>query len=188
MCVESGAGKGHRRNQQSGSTISADSTSEDLRDLPVCIQSLGAAGQDLLNNVQQQSIVDMWTILRKGIQVVKHGRSGKPKYRILSCDEAMTLLYWRENRQVTDDHSLNSLDMGAGGNNYALPDMSHFGGLDHTNTRKSVSRRRSSFSVFSKQDSRREVVIRDVLEVSAGRRAGGGEGWYNSICFPSWIV
>lgn len=156
--------KGHRT-QFSDSTLSADSTGSDdnLRELPLCIQNLGTAGQDLLNNVQQQCIIDMCNILRHGILVLKHGRSGKPKLRTLCCDEALTILYWREVGQVvSDDRSANSVEAGG---NFALPDKSPFHNSFMDHPKKIVARRRSSFSVFSKQDSRREVVLRDVIEV-----------------------
>lgn len=149
----------------SDSTVSMDSFSEDYKELPLCIRNLGASGQDLLNHVQQQCIVDMFNILHPGILVLKHGRSGKPKLRTLCCDDSLSVLYWREVGQIVNDDR--STQSGDAQGNFQLPDMPPFSSsfLDQSNPKKSVSRRRSSFSVFSKLDSRREVVLRDVLEV-----------------------
>jgi hypothetical protein len=117
-----------------------------------------------LNHVQQQCIIDMCNILHHGILVLKHGRSGKPKLRTLCCDESLSILYWREVGQVVnDDRSATSVEAGG---NFALPDKSPFHNSFMDHQKKVVARRRSSFSVFTKQDSRREVVLRDVIEVS----------------------
>merc|ERR1712196_663016 len=46
---------------------------------------------------QQVSVLStMWHKLQSGIQILKHGRKGKPKVRMLSCNEKMTTLYWRD--------------------------------------------------------------------------------------------
>jgi hypothetical protein len=163
--TENSVGKGHRK-QFSDSTISADSGGSDdnLSQLPLCIQNLGAAGQELLNHVQQQCIIDMCNILHHGILVLKHGRSGKPKLRTLCCDESLSILYWRVVGQVVNDDRI-ATSVEAGGN-FALPDKSPFHNSFMDHQKKVVARRRSSFSVFTKQDSRREVVLRDVIEVS----------------------
>lgn len=37
----------------------------------------------------------MWKLLREGVQVLKHGRKGRPKFKSLLCDVNLTKLYWR---------------------------------------------------------------------------------------------
>lgn len=107
--------------------------------VPTPIRGMGLTANDILTSQQKQSIVDMWERLRKGIVVMKHGRQGKPKQRVLYCDEDMQILYWKK----------------LSGNNNI--DESEHGGM--------FSTRRSSFSILSRFDSPREVVLREVLQV-----------------------
>ena len=37
----------------------------------------------------------MWRLLRTGVEVLKHGRRGSPKFKTLLCDVHLTKLYWR---------------------------------------------------------------------------------------------
>ena len=41
----------------------------------------------------------MYNLLSSGVEVLKHGRKGKPKSRYLYCDYDMTKLFWRESRE-----------------------------------------------------------------------------------------
>lgn len=134
----------------------------------------------------------MWNILREGIEVTKHSRSGKPKAKKLFCDYAMTKLYWRSsgskpdpvlsmpprgefeelnnsshNQPISDHHSEDS--------NYYNPSL-----LDEPHSSQAASnkkeRRTTLFShafhdpfrrsSFSKSDSEREIFFKDILAVS----------------------
>jgi hypothetical protein len=48
--------------------------------------------------IKKSILVDMWSLLCKGVEIMKHGRSGRPKQRFLYCDLDMTKLFWRANR------------------------------------------------------------------------------------------
>lgn len=125
---------------QSKSTSSLDdgvSTKEDTR----ALKSLGPLVNDLLSLPQRRIILDMWSILRVGIEVMKHGRQGRPKKKVLYCDIAMTKLYWRNK----DD----------GPGEEILP-------VDNKK-----SRRNSIFnnSKFFTDDSHREILFSQILEV-----------------------
>lgn len=51
----------------------------------------------------------MYEILIKGVEVMKHGRNGRPKQRMLYCDADMTKLSWRAVTKVVGTrHSLDS--------------------------------------------------------------------------------
>ncbi len=109
--------------------------------VPLPVYSLGPRAGDILSRREQQCIVVMWKLLRTGIVVLKHGRSGRPKRRTLYCDDNLQVIYYADDKE---DGSHNNTH---GNSTHAKP-------------------RRSSFSVFSRSDSRREVVLKDVLEVS----------------------
>lgn len=57
--------------------------------------------KELLTIQQQRSIRALYDLLRRGVNVMKHGRTGRPKLRRLFCDEALQNLFWRE----VDSHS-----------------------------------------------------------------------------------
>jgi hypothetical protein len=108
--------------------------------VPLPVYSLGPRAGDILSRREQQFIVNMWQLLRTGIIVLKHGRSGRPKRRTLYCDDNLQVLYYADDKEDGNHSS------------------------SHVNVTHSKPRR-SSFSVFSRSDSRREVVLKDVLEV-----------------------
>mmetsp|Transcript_192 Transcript_192/g.367 ORF Transcript_192/g.367 Transcript_192/m.367 type:complete len:1164 (-) Transcript_192:164-3655(-) len=111
--------------------------------IPIPVQSLGLRAGDILSQPQQLCVVTLWQILRTGILVLKHGRSGRPKNRTLYCDDNLRVLFWRD----ADNTGSAAAD------------------YQHQDIDRTKATRRSSFNVFSKQDSSREVVLRDVLEV-----------------------
>lgn len=44
----------------------------------------------------------MWRLLRSGVEVLKHGRRGNPKFKTLLCDVNLTKLYWRSQGSKAD--------------------------------------------------------------------------------------
>lgn len=117
--------------------------------MPLPVHSLGLRAGDILSQPEQLCVVTLWQLLRPGILVLKHGRSGKPKNRTLFCDDNLQVLFWRD----AD---------GTAGAAAAEYQQQHQHQLDID---RNKATRRSSFNVFLKQDSSREVVLRDVLEV-----------------------
>ena len=135
----------------------------------------------------------MWNILREGIEVTKHSRSGKPKAKKLFCDYGMTKLYWRSsgsrpdpilsmppreyddpsnnssshnNQVISDHHSEDS--------NYYNPSLLE---EPHASSTTNKKERRSTLfshafhdpfrrSSFTKSDSEREIFFKDILAVS----------------------
>lgn len=72
-----------------------DENNEDVYSSPP-ILSLGAPARVSLTLQQHLIVIEMWSLLRKGVTVLKHGLSGKPRLRYLYCDPSMITLYWRE--------------------------------------------------------------------------------------------
>jgi len=60
------------------------------------IVNLGAPARITLTLQQHLIVIEMWTLLRKGVTIFKHGLTGKPRVRYLYCDSPMKTLYWRE--------------------------------------------------------------------------------------------
>ena len=72
-----------------------DEGNEDIYTSPP-ILNLGPPARATLTLQQHLIVIEMWTLLRKGVIVLKHGLSGKPRLRYLYCDTPMTTLFWRE--------------------------------------------------------------------------------------------
>ena len=72
-----------------------DEGNEDIYTSPP-ILNLGPPARATLTLQQHLIVIEMWTLLRKGVTVLKHGHSGKPRLRYLYCDTPMTTLFWRE--------------------------------------------------------------------------------------------
>ncbi len=70
-----------------------DDLTQELQVLP--LRTLGSNVLELLGRQQLQLIKSMWALLRGGVEVLKHGRKGKPKFKALFCDVSMAKLYWR---------------------------------------------------------------------------------------------
>lgn len=105
----------------------------------------------------------MWRDLRAGIDIYKHGRSGKPKERVLFCDLSMTKLYWRAPGASLDpdmDDEALLEDSHDPKRKTSYDDSNH----DSSNYRKEkhVNRRSS----FAKSDSDRVVYFKDIISVS----------------------
>jgi hypothetical protein len=60
------------------------------------LRSLGPlADRSNITEQQIQILVTLREVLLPGIEVTKHGRTGRPNKRTLFCDSEFTLLYWR---------------------------------------------------------------------------------------------
>ena len=61
------------------------------------IHGLGVEAQEYLTPQQLNIVISMWRLLRSGnVQILKHGRHGRPKLRTLFCNKWLSMLYWRE--------------------------------------------------------------------------------------------
>lgn len=72
-----------------------DENNDDIYFSPPIV-SLGAPAKISLTLQQHLIVIEMWSLLRKGVTILKHGLSGKPRLRFLYCDSTMSTLYWRE--------------------------------------------------------------------------------------------
>jgi hypothetical protein len=132
-------------------------------------------------------IKKMWNYLLQGIEVIKHGRSGKPKTKMLFCDYMMTKLYWRssdskpdpflsaavpdqpprddeERSEDTNHHTNSSLTMSAVTESNAAT-------LSGAQGNKKYRFLKSGFhdpfrrTSFTKSDGDREIYFKDILTV-----------------------
>lgn len=126
---------------------------------PLPIRSMHPAVFRFLIAQQRQLIVDFWTLLRNGVQILKHCKNGRPKIRYLYCDVDMKRLYWRSNendRPSISAHSENSSE----------------GERERENERrlsvKSKNSLRNSFANISfmpRINADRELFCADIIEV-----------------------
>lgn len=108
----------------------------------------------------------MWRLLRSGVEVLKHGRRGNPKFKTLLCDVNLTKLYWRsqgskadpDQDDLSDDirYHPTLLDSSAGS-----AELAH--GISPLDVHNS-SGRRKQFGTKSNAD--RVLYIRDIVAVS----------------------
>ncbi len=122
----------------------------------------------------------MWLTLREGINVIKHGRKGKPSNKTLFCDYYMTKLYWRNpgSKLDKDDQDLN-IELIHSGSGYTSttfnsdPDFLN-DTFPFSRTKTNESRRKSSFfgagnrrSSLTKADSERVLYLKDIVQVTS---------------------
>jgi hypothetical protein len=122
---------------------------------------------------QIRSLQEMWRLLRTGVEVLKHGRRGAPKFKTLFCDANMTKLYWRSqgSRPDTDLDNLPEdasyyptlLDATAPASALAL-------GVDVTAAPPSSNTARLPFG--GKTNAERVLYIRDIKEVGTDALCG----------------
>ena len=62
----------------------------------IVLKSLGFAAKGNITPQQLQILLRMRELLRTGVDVLKHGRGGKPKRRVLFCESEFTKLCWRK--------------------------------------------------------------------------------------------
>ena len=120
--------------------------------------------KETLTIQQQRSIAVLYELLRKGVNVMKHGRSRKPKLRRLFCDESLSTLFWRE---VDNLHGRRSFDGGAIASNSNDDDDKEHQYTAAEEEERGAKRRRSSILRFvNKDDSDRKIAITDIIEVT----------------------
>ena len=66
------------------------------RPASVVLRSLGFAAKGNITPQQLQILLRMRELLRTGVDVLKHGRGGKPKKRVLFCESEFSKLCWRK--------------------------------------------------------------------------------------------
>eukprot|EP01034_Spumella_vulgaris_P022726 gene22726-28882_t len=145
-----------------------DDLAEAMKTIP--LRTLGSSVHDCLNRQQLQTIKTMWSLLRAGVEILKHGRSGKPKFKTLLCDVDMTKLYWREPGSRPDpdqdesDIEVDSLYPGSivprSGSHGALHAAS--GAAPKKSKRSSGGGRRSS---ILKSNSERVIHFNEIIQV-----------------------
>ena len=65
--------------------------------MPPPLTSLFAAAGYAFTQQQREIILQLWTMLREGIKVLKYSHSGaKCHVRYLFCDEGFKILFWKE--------------------------------------------------------------------------------------------
>ena len=62
----------------------------------IVLRSLGFAAKGNITPQQLQILLRMRELLRTGVDVLKHGRGGKPKKRVLFCESEFSKLCWRK--------------------------------------------------------------------------------------------
>ena len=151
------------------SAMSDDSSGYNAASSPLpapVAEALGSVQvKELLTVQQQRSIRTLYDLLRRGVNVMKHGRSGKPKMRRLYCDDSLSTLFWRE----VDSHhgGRKSIDGGL-----ASSSADDDEGGTHENTaaeveQRGTKKRRSSFMRFvNKDDCDRKISVGDIMEVT----------------------
>lgn len=121
----------------------------------------------------------MYRLLRDGVEILKHGRRGAPKFKTLFCDANMTKLYWRAQGSRPDGN----LDNLAEDASYyptlldpTAPAASLALGVDVTAATPSSGAPRLPFGGKSNAD--RVLYIRDIKEV----RVWGVGGMCSTQC------
>lgn len=66
------------------------------------LSGLGIEHRDRFTPQQREILLGMWAVLREGVEVLKHGRTGRPKQRFLYCDEHLTAMFWRASVRTRD--------------------------------------------------------------------------------------
>jgi len=59
------------------------------------LANVGLEGKDSFTPQQREILHTMWVVLRGGVEVLKHGLTGKPRQRFLYCDAGMKSIFWR---------------------------------------------------------------------------------------------
>lgn len=62
----------------------------------IVLRSLGFAAKGNITPQQLQILLRMRELLRTGVDVLKHGRGGQPKKRVLFCESEFSKLCWRK--------------------------------------------------------------------------------------------
>ena len=129
--------------------------SSDALSAPSPLRSLDPSIFKSLNAQQRQILVDMWKLLRVGVNIRKFNASGRANQRYLFCDVDMKKLYWRitdksrDNSGVHNDISEDEADLPIERGGRPVP----------------KAPRRTSIS-FVKTDFERELLFDEIIEVN----------------------
>ena len=140
-----------RINNRLYSSLSIASENPENANVPLPIRSMHPSVFKLLIAQQRQLLVDLYLLLRAGLQILKHNRTGRPKLRFLYCDVDMRKLFWRSSSKDKP-------------NPMALEENSEGERERDKERRKSLKTpqsRRSSFA-FRRTDAEREVFFEDI--------------------------
>ena len=109
------------------------------------LQGVGLDGKDSFTPQQREILFTMWQALRGGVEILKHGLTGKPRPRFLYCDASLRALFWREK----------------GGR----PDAELDAEFDRTSATAGTGAVSAHSSWLGRHDADRFLVFRDILEV-----------------------
>jgi len=93
--VDSVLGRGRSETSASDYQVSEKSSEADRIFTTGSLSSVGLEGKDSFTPQQREILYGMWYLLRAGVEVMKHGLSGKPRQRFLYCDASMRAVFWR---------------------------------------------------------------------------------------------
>jgi hypothetical protein len=88
----------------------------------VVIVALGDGAAEHLTPQQQQAVMKLHDRLCKGVQVRKHGLTGKPRVRYLYCSDDMTRLFWRSEKVQSND-AVSRVNLGFAGKQDAAREL-----------------------------------------------------------------
>ncbi len=137
------------QNNHNNNNVDVDNTDKEIVDLlvnidnnnknydqPLLLSSINSTTYTITPQ-QCRMITDMWKVLRKGVIVMKHSKHGKPHKRYLYCNDALTILYWRETQEIAD--------------------------IEYTSNDN--HKKKAHMISFEKDNAEREVYITNILEV-----------------------
>jgi hypothetical protein len=119
----------------------------------------------------------MWNLLRNGVEVLKHGRRGNPKFKTLLCDVNLTKLYWRSPGSKADPdmdnlpedlrHYPTLTDPTAGVSALAKGASTDNDAVHSTTAAAAAANHKHKISAFgTKSNVDRVLYIRDIVEVN----------------------
>jgi len=82
------------RSSRAGSEAEEPAVSERLPGFLLGLTGSQVAGAGAFTVQQVDMLCTMYDLLRAGVEVIKHGKSGDPRERMLYCDQKLSILYW----------------------------------------------------------------------------------------------
>lgn len=163
-----------RINNRLYSSLSIASEYPDTSNVPLPIRSMHPSVFKLLIAQQRQLLVDLYLLLREGLQILKHNRTGRPKLRFLYCDVDMKKLFWRSSNK--DKPNPMALEENSDGERER--------DKERRKSLKTPQSRRSSFA-FRRTDAEREVFFEDIEDtydtiVTDVMKASRDKGYINN--------
>lgn len=97
----------HYNDSDNSGSISSRKDKPPDNKLALVLRSLGPFAKENITPQQLRILINMKDLLTKGVEVLKHGRGGKPKKRILYCKSDFTSLLWGENIDLKNENENN---------------------------------------------------------------------------------